>query len=263
MKFAKKAAIIVAATGLVAAVAWAQGTATLRVKPAVGSKYQYKVTMNTSAGSGAGAGGNMNGTFNQWFIVKSKSTAGTAFEIKVTNAKMTGGTGDMSQVADAMEKQVIKATYSPTGEWVSGEMNSGTMGAMAAQAGLQGIIFPKAPVKIGSTWKATVDIGKMLGASGAQGLKVVSGGKVPVTYKVTGFKKVGAKTVVGISGVLNGTIVMAMGQNKMTMAMKSTSAGQVDVGTGMVRTMTTNANVGTNFGQMKMNQTIKMTMTLL
>jgi hypothetical protein len=45
--------------------------------------------------------------------------------------------------------------------------------------------------------------------------------------------------------------------------MKSTSSGQIDVGTGMVRSMTTNADVNTKFGQMVISQKIKMTMTLM
>jgi len=262
MKLFNKAAIVVGATGLVLAVAWAQTSATLRLKPATGAKFQYKVTMNTSS-AGAGAQ-TMKGTYNQWFIARSKNAKGTVFEIKMSNVKLSGGMGDMSQMEKAMEKHVIKATYSPLGAWVSGDVTAGSMGAMSAQAGLQGVIFPQGAVKVGTTWTATVDIGKMVAsAGGAGGMKVVSGGKIPVSYKVTGFKKVAGKSVAGISASMKGTIVMAMGQNKVNLNMKSTSAGQIDINTGMVRTMTTNADVGTKFGQMVINQKIKMTMTLM
>lgn len=262
MKQFNKAAIVVAATGLVLAVAWAQSSATLRVKPAAGSKFQYKVTMDMSGGQ---AGQSMKGTYNQWYIAKSKNTKGTVFEIKATNVKMSGGGGmDMSAIATAMEKQVITATYSPLGEWVSGDMNAGSMGAMSAQAGLQGVIFPQGAVKVGTKWTATVDIGKMIAsAGGGTAMKVESGGKIPVSYKVTGFKKIAGKSIVGIAATMNGNVVMAMGQNKMTISMKSTSEGQIDVGTGMVRTMTTNADVGTNLGQMVIKQKIKMTINLM
>jgi hypothetical protein len=265
MKFFSKGAMLVAAVGTIAALAYAQGSVTLRLKPPVGAKYQYKVTMNTTAGSGgAGAGANLNGSFNQWYIVKSKNAKGTTIQTKVTNAKISGGQGvNGKQIADAMEKQTITALYSPLGAYVSGDLNMGQMGAMAAQAGVQGIIFPQGPVKAGSTWTATIDIGKIMAATGAQGMKVVSGGKIPVKYKITGFKKVGTKNVAGVSASMNGNVVMAMGETKMTLAMKSTSTGQVDVATGIVRSMASTANVGTSFGQMKMNQTIKMSMTLL
>jgi hypothetical protein len=263
MKHFKKAATVVTATGLVFAVAWAQTSATLRVKPAAGSKFQYKVVMDTTS-SGGPAGTAMKGTYNQWFIAKSKNSKGTVFEIKATNVKMTGGMGDMSAMENAMEKQVITATYSPRGEWISGDVNAGSMGAMSAQAGLQGVIFPQGVVKVGTKWTATVDIGKMIAsAGGGNGMKIESGGRVPVSYKVTGFKTIAGKPIVGIAATMNGNIVMAMGQNKVNLSLKSTSSGQIDVGTGMVRTMTTNADVGTKFGQMVMNQKIKMTMTLM
>ena len=74
-------------------------------------------------------------------------------------------------------------TYSPLGAYVSGDLNKGNMGAMTAQAGVQGVIFPTTAVKDGSTWKATVDISKLMSAAGGgNGPKVVSGGKIPVTY---------------------------------------------------------------------------------
>ncbi len=264
MKQFKKAAIVVAATGLVLGLAWAQTSATLRVKPAAGSKFQYKVTMDTTSGGATAGGQSMKGTYNQWFIAKSKNAKGTVFEIKATNVKLTGGMGDMSTMEKAMEKQVVTATYSPLGAWISGDVTAGSMGAMSAQAGLQGVIFPQSAVKVGTKWTATVDIGKMIAAAGGQsGMKVESGGKIPVSYKVTGFKTIAGKPIVGISASMNGTVVMAMGQNKVNMNLKSTSTGQIDVRTGMVRTMTTNADVGTKFGQMVINQKIKMTMTLM
>jgi hypothetical protein len=261
MKHLKKAAIVAAATGLVFALAWAQTSATLRLKPAAGSKFQYKVTVNTTGGQ---AGQNVNGTFNQWYIAKSKNAKGTVFQIKFANVKMSGGMGDMSAVAQAMERQIVTATYSPLGAWVSGDVNAGSMGAMSAQAGLQGVVFPQGAVKVGSKWTATVDMGKLMAAAGGgNAMKVESGGKIPVSYKVTGFKKIAGKSVVGISATMNGNVVMAMGQNKMNIGMKSTSSGQIDIGTGMVRTMTTNADVNTKFGQMVINQKVKMTMTLM
>src|SRR5687768_7742254 len=271
MKVFKKATLVVAAIGLVAALAYAQGTATLRLKPPVGAKFQYKVVMSSTGGmGGSGAASTMNSTYNQWYIVKSKGAKGTVIETKITNAKMSGGGMDGNAMADAMEKQVITATYSPLGAYVSGDVNAGAMGAMSAQAGVQGVIFPQAAVKVGSTWKATVDISKLMGAAGgANGPKVVSGGKIPVTYKLTGFKTVAGKQVAGISAAMNGNVVMSMGQaaqgaqGQMKLAIKSTSSGQVDVATGMVRSMTTNANVNMNFGQMKMDQKIKMTVTLM
>ena len=145
----------------------------------------------------------------------------------------------------------------------------GSMGSMGAQAGAQGVIFPKGAVKVGSTWTATIDIGKLMGqAAGANGPKVVSGGKIPVKYKLVGFKTIAGKQVAGITATMNGTVVMSMGAQagaagQMKMGLKSTSSGQIDVGTGMVRTMTTDANVNMNFGQMVMNQKLKMTMTLM
>jgi len=263
MKQFKKAAIVVTATGLVLAVAWAQTSATLRVKPAAGSKFQYKVTMDTTSGGATAGGQTMKGTYNQWFIAKSKNAKGTVFEIKATNVKLTGGM-DMSAMEKAMEKQVVTATYSPLGAWVSGDVTAGSMGAMSAQAGLQGVIFPQGAVKVGTKWTATVDIGKMIAAAGGQnGMKIERGGKIPVSYKVTGFKTIAGKPIVGITASMNGTIVMAMGQNKVNMTLKSNSTGQIDVGTGMVRTMTTNADVGSKFGQMIINQKIKMTMALM
>lgn len=271
MKFSKKATLVVAAVGLVAALAYAQGNVTLRLKPAVGSKFQYKVTMNTTGGmGGGGAASAMNGTYNQWYIIKSKSAKGTVIETKITNAKMSGGGMDGNAMAEAMQKQVITATYSPLGAYVSGDVNMGSMGAMSAQAGVQGVIFPQTAVKVGSTWKATVDISKLMGAAGgANGPKVVSGGKIPVTYKLTGFKTIAGKQIAGIAATMNGNVVMSMGQaaqgaqGQMKLGIKSTSSGQVDVGTGMVRTMTTDATVNMNFGQMAMNQKVKMTVTLL
>jgi hypothetical protein len=270
MRFIKRASLVVAAVGLVAALAYAQGSVTLRLKPPAGSKFQYKVTMNTTGGmGGGGAASTMNGTYNQWYIVKSKSAKGTVIETKITNAKISGGGMDGNAMAEAMQKQVITATYSPLGAYVSGDMNMGTMGAMSAQAGVQGVIFPQSAVKVGSTWKATVDISKLMGAAGgANGPKVVSGGKIPVTYKITGMKTIAGKPVVGISAVMNGNVVMSMGAQaqgggQMKLGIKSTSAGQVDVNTGMVRTMKTDATVNMNFGQMAMNQKVKMTVTLL
>jgi hypothetical protein len=266
MKLLTKAAMIVAAVGLVGASAQAQ-TVTMRLKPAVGSKFQYKVTMKTTGSGGPGAGMGINGTFNQWFIVKSKNSKGTVVETKVTNAKLTGGGGmDTKALAEAMQKQVITATYSPLGAYLSGDQNDGSMGSMSAQAGLQGVIFPQNAVGVGSKWTATIDLGKLLGSQ-AQGMKIVSGGKIPVSYKLTGFKMIAGKRIAGIAASTNGKVVMSMGQGgqsmQMTMNLKSTSAGQVDVNTGMVREMTTDATVNMDLGQMKIDQKIKMTMNLM
>lgn len=254
--------MLATASALVAAIALAETSVTLRLNPAAGAKYKYKATMDVSSGGGMGAQ-NMKGSYTQWFIVKAKKPQGTTFQIKFANVNMSGGMGDMSKMEQALEKQTVTATYSPLAAYVSGDLNAGTMGAMSAQAGLQGIIFPSAAVKAGSKWTATVDFGKMLSRAGAgNAMKVVSGGKVPVSYKITGFKTIGGKTIAGITASMNGTIVMAMGQNKMTMKLKSNGSGQLDVRTGMVRTMATTTNVTTNFGQMNIQQTVKTTLTL-
>lgn len=263
MKYAKRAAVIAGAVGILAAVAWAQSSVTLRLKPPVGSKYQYKVTMTTNSGMGNQGNMSMNGTFTQWMTVKGKDSKGTKIETKVTNAKFTGPAGmNGDQIAQSMNNQVITATYSALGAYVSGDMQSGTPGAMAAQAGAQGVIFPSQAVKVGSTWSSTVDIGKLMAANGAGNMKVVSGGKIPVNFKLTGMKTIAGKPIVGVSSTMNGTVVLAVGEQQMSLALKATGSGQVDVGTGMVRTWDTNANVGTTVGQMKINQTIKVTMAL-
>nr|MBA3725721.1 hypothetical protein [Armatimonadota bacterium] len=245
------------------------GTAgiTLRLKPKVGGVYRY-VTTTTTTGGGQGGSQSSRQTSEQTVTVKNKVAAGYRIHTKITDVKSSGSAPRSSD--EQMKKMLKGVTWevdvTPTGK-VSNMTTSATgqtkaiVNAMQSMdIGFMGVVYPPGPVNIGSTWTTALDLSKMFkGLPGGNMLKITSGGKFPVRYKLTGVNA--GKATLAFS--MAGKTTMSMnspqaGQQvqKMTMDMKSTGTVKVNLANGLPTLADSVVHMDMNVMGMAMKQKI-------
>jgi len=136
----------------------------------------------------------------------------------------------------------IKGMSTAGGSAAARGMSAGMM------QGSQGVSYPKKALKVGDTWTATMDIGKMMGTA-MPGMK--ASGSIPIVYKLAALKG----GVATITVTMNGSTTMSMGANAMKMVMSTRGTMLVDAATGLLKSMTTTTDNDMNLGQAgKMHQ---------
>jgi len=206
-------------------------TVLLRFKPPVGTKVTYAMTMNmTQAVPGMPAPMSFSTVVPMTMRAVSRAGISTTVEIKMGQAKVTMPAGSQMASMKPMLEKTMSGIVTTTTIDELGNMK----GAPGAGGGInqnsQTITFPKKAIKVGDSWSATLDMGKMM--PGAQA-GMTATGVIPITYRLQSLKKVGDKTLAVISMAMKGKSTMTMPQGKMDINMNSTGQSVVNVATGM------------------------------
>jgi hypothetical protein len=199
----------------VATAACSQEPVTLRYNPTPGRLYHY------SAEFSIGSSGPVSVGMKILMVLGMRINEVTDQSIKLQQtveyiraASKQPGSNQDRMVAQA-KKVKIQAVVDRQGNGVS--TTAGGNGSMSAFAGMLngfassaiGIVLPKDPVKVGSTWTYNVDLAKMLGAQ-AQQMKFKAEKPLTVTYVLKGFAEQSGRKVALVDWTLQGNLLMDM-----------------------------------------------------
>lgn len=239
----------------------------LRFKPPVGKSASYTMTMTMSQSmAGMAAPMTITTTMPMTMRVVSRSGKNTVLETKAGQAKVSvPANSPMAGMKAAMEKAssnvATKSTVDELGN-VKGLDASGT-GAGAAMAkqmstgmmqGAQGVSFPAKALKVGDTWSANLDMGKMMGGMGGGGMKM--SGNIPITYRLTALSGGVATIAITMKGA------PSMNANGQTIKMNISATGKtvVEAATGFMRSTGMVSDTAIQFGAQTMKQHMVMSM---
>lgn len=238
----------------------------LRFKPPVGAHRAYVTTMAMVQSMPGGAGPmSFTQTIPMELSVVSRAGNTTTIQTKMGQAKVTAPAG--SPMA-AMTSQMAKASSGTVSTTVVDEFGNlkslGATGAGAAMAkgigngmmaGAQGVAYPAKALKVGDTWGASLDLGKVMGGMMGGAMKV--NGKIPIVYRLTGLS--GGTATIAVS--MKGSTTMNMGAQAIKMTMDTAGTMRVETATGLLQSMTTTSVTDVQMGAMgKMRQHMTMTM---
>lgn len=244
---------------------------TLRLNLQQGKTYTY-VTETTMAQQSSST----TQRITQAVKVTSKKGDRYKMSVSVVDAKVSAKAGtpmanQAKQIENQLKSMKFTADYGLRGNSQGAPTFSGAgsqaqqmMGGMAAMnMGFMGMEFPQAPVKVGSSWTTTMDLAKMMKASGLPASVVVTGGPLLVKYTLKGLNGKAANIAYTISGKVNMSITNPQNNQKLNMAMSMAGNGisVVDVATGLQRTNTSNTTMNMS-GPASMTQKITTKMTL-
>lgn len=232
-----------------APLALAQATVALRFQPKAGSTYKYSLVNETAA---QGAPQKMKMTMSQTIKVTSVSGGKVTIETSTNNVK---GEGMPASTAQDLSKIKVTNVMDVYGKVISSKATGHPMAeAMASSlggSGFSGVEYPLKAVGVGATWKGTIDLAKMLEASGLK----TTGNKMTVNYKLVKIEKQGAKTVATIEQTFSGSATAqppaGTQGGALNLSMRGKSTITVDVADGMMLTtrgeVTTSIKSGTQF----------------
>ena len=161
------------------------------------------------------------------------------------DATMPGAASDPSAMIEAVKKVKVGGEVNSVGKArnvkIDGQdsLDPMTKGMIAAtieylqQIGFMSIVFPEAPVAVGTKWKTDFDMSKILEANGG-GFLTNAKGNVPIEFEVLGFEDVDGKKAAKIQVFHDGKVTFdsTMGGSG---TMTTTSKGNlwIDLATGL------------------------------
>jgi hypothetical protein len=205
---------------------------------------------------------------NMTMTVISNSGGRVLIQSKISNVQMTGKNpaiaAQSKQLKSMLEGATTKVTMDSFGTPIASATDSGNAmlrQMMSNMGGAMGgmVVFPKAPVHVGTAWTATFDMAKMLGSM--MPASKIQGSKIPIRLKVLRFESRAGKRCAILSISMSGIVSMAMqpGQT-MSMQMSSTGTSAIDIATGM--TVDTSSASVTKTSAAGQSFTIRSTATL-
>lgn len=246
----------------------------IRYAPPVGSVTKYRMTTSVAqALPGQATRNGMSSSVDLTLKVISRSGSQTTVESTTGKMKLDvpGGVPAASkkQAEAAGSGAKTQMVMDATGTIVSAKALGKGANPMAAGMGqgfssaVQGLSFPNRAVKIGESWKATLDLGKFLKAAGSKGLPagMTISGVMPITTKLVATKQQGGKTLANLKFTMAGTMTMGMQGQSFPTKMNTVGDSWIEVGTGITHSMKTVATSATSFGGQTMTQKVTTTMT--
>lgn len=256
--------------------ATAQGGVMIRYAPPVGSTAKYRLTNAMAQAMPGQAGGNsMKSSLDMTIKVLSRTGAKTTVE--TTTGRMhvdlpAGTSATMKkQIEDAGSGSKVQMVMDASGAIITAKSVGKTNNPMASGMGqgfsgaMQGMSFPNRTVRVGESWKSSLDMGKFLKAAGSKGLPpgMTINGVLPITTKLAAVRQQGGKTLAQLKYSMVGSMTMGMQGQSFVTKMNTTGESWIEVGTGVVHSMKTVAKSTTGFGGRSMEQKITTTMTKL
>ncbi|MGV3614818.1 MAG: hypothetical protein ACO1SV_05715 [Fimbriimonas sp.] len=252
----------------------AQSAVMIRYAPPVGTTTKYR--MSTSINQtlpGQPASNTMTSTIDLTLKVLARNGSRTTVETTTGRMKLnlpaSAPAAAKKQMEDAGSGTKTQAVMSETGAILSAKSVGKVSNPMAAGMGegfsgaVQGLSFPNRAVKVGETWKASLDMGKFLRAAGSKNLPagMTISGVLPITTKLVAVRQRGGKALANLKFTMAGTLTMGMQNQKIPTRMNSVGDCWIEVGTGIAHSMKTVATSTTGFGGRSMVQKITTTMT--
>lgn len=256
--------------------ATAQNAVMIRFAPPVGTTTKYRmVNSMTQAMPGQPGGNKMTTTVDMSMRFVSRSGANTTVEITTgamkldvpANSPMAGMKKQMEAQAKAGSKVqvVMTAAGMPVSVKPIGQGSLASAGVVQAfSGGAQGMSYPNRAVRVGESWKTTLDAGKLM-KSGAPnmpaGMKI--SGVLPITTKLVGVKQVGGKSLANLKFTMVGSMTMSMQGQNFVNKMNVSGESWIEVGTGITHSTKSNSTSTTAFGNQSFEQKSTMSMTKL
>jgi hypothetical protein len=261
--------LFVAAAAFAIASSGAQDSAQIKLKFTKDTTLKYKTVVNTHMDV-MGQGMDMEMEIAQTTTVVSQKDGWTTLLVVTDSMKATGdAAGQVSSALENVKGVVMRLDVDEFGvtrnialenadkmdQMTRSMMEGSLQGAQAV--GFMGFQFPKAGVKVGSTWNATIDAAKFMGMN--EMITSVNG-TIPVRFEVLGFENLDGVRNVKIKTTINGTMTMALatpaGDMNATMKMDSTTTSWVEVATGFLTKSEGTAQNDSDFGLGTMTQQI-------
>lgn len=200
------------------------------------------------------------------------------FDLSTTDFKLDGDLGmpgmasDPTAMIEAVKKVKVGGEVNNLGKArnvkVGGDdsLDMMTKGMMAAnieylsQVGFMSILFPEAPVAVGTKWKSDFDMSKIMEANGG-GFLTNAKGNVPIEFEVLAFEEVEGKKAVKIQVFSDGKVTFdSQGGGSGTMTTTSKGNLWLDLATGLpIKSDTKLANNIDVGGQLNIAQDITIT----
>jgi hypothetical protein len=145
-----------------------------------------------------------------------------------------------AQIKKMLEQGKTTSVYDNRYRPVNNQLSSASQtmqGIFQGAAGMLGNMtaFPAGPVHVGSTWSSTIDMSK-LGGPAMPGMQM--SGKMPVNFKVAGFKTVSGRKCIQLAVTATGTLTMNFGKGKQaTSNIKTTSIMLFELSSGMMESV--------------------------
>ncbi len=218
----------------------AQGGVTLKYVPPIGKTFQYRMTMSMKS-DGAGGTPDMGFTTAVDIDTKALSRDGdvTTIETKMGQAKVTiPDDSPLASMKDTMEQQMsgktsqtkINSRFEVQSLTGAGAPSAETLNSMASA--LQNFRFPDHSVKVGDSWTANLDMGKLLGAiAPGQGASGTSG-KIPMTFSLKSVEDKAGVSVATVHITMKGDVTMSPSGQEMTMHLDGSGDMLVNVADG-------------------------------
>lgn len=248
----------------------AQDSVLLRLNLTAGKVYRYQ-TKTTMTQSGGPMSADIAQTIENAMTIERKIGADYLIANKILKASSSSKNKTMADMIQKQSKQlvgmVVRITYDARGNSKSAKVDGGNsqssqmVKAMtASNIGMNGIIFPEKAVRVGDTWKHTLDWNKLLGSlTSGMGFSMKFDKPLVINYKLTSVDRTAGKAGVlcTIKGDTKATI-NGSGQSQqfgLSMDMKATMS--LDLKSGMILSSQTKSNLGFSMGggSMKMSQT--------
>jgi len=245
-----------------------QAAVTLKYMPPVGKAIRYRMVMNMKQEMGPMGASSFTTSVEMSIKALSRSGDVTTVETTGKNAKVTMPPGSPAAgMKDAMEKQMssMKTTSKMNSHYGVVGSDTAIMASLSGGPGsaTTGLTFPDHPVKVGDTWKASLDFGKIGKAIG--GKMGVSGmsmsGVIPIKMKLLSIS--GGKASIAMD--MTGTLVMGMpaGAGPKSISTKMSSKGtfvcNLSDGTVVSSSMTSDSTTPMGNSSMKQHMTNSMT----
>jgi hypothetical protein len=237
----------------------------LKFQPPVGKTYKYVMAMDMSMEAGAQIPTTSFKTSVDFDLnVLSKKDDLTTIESKTSNAVVTvPPDSPMAAAKDEMIKkmngQIVKSDidssfhpHNVKGSQVDAMLNS-----------LQGLSFPDHAIKVGESWKATMDLQKYVGAamgSTMPGMKMT--GDMPIVNKLTSVDVVNGASVATINMSMKGDLTVSFSGIDFTMQIVAGGDYKLDVATGTMVSMNMTSDNKISGASGNMNQHIIQSMKL-
>jgi len=242
-----------------------QTEVTLKFQPLVGKTYKYRSSMEMTMDSGGVMPANSmkTGMDIDLKILAQKDDV-FSIESKTSNASVEAPEGALissmkDQMVEKMNGKVVKAdidsSFKPRG--------SSSTGLDSIFSSMQGLNFPTHSVKIGESWKSTLDFNKMLGAMfGNSGLDFKVTGDLPIVNKLESIDQVNGATVANIRMTMNGDLQVSVSGQEMKMHIASDGNFKIDVLTGTTFSTKMTSDNRIEAASITMNQHMIQSMTL-
>jgi hypothetical protein len=229
-----------------------QASVTIRFVPPVGQTIPYRMTMDMSQRAPHGPATAFRQETTNTLRIVSRKGGLTTLESRSSKPKVTFPPGSpMASLKAEMERGAdgiqTRATIRSDGTVVSARVVDAGRGTPMQQqvargltqslpGGIQGVVLPRTPVRIGQTWTVDFDMGRLVTAGfGGMAGGIVAKGRTPIQTRLVAVHRVGRASVAQLAYTMKGTVGITATGLAFDMRIVGSGTASVDLATGLVR----------------------------